>query len=66
MTTETIDLNLESVAVTLLDFFFFFSIYLAVLRSYLWHVGSSSLTRDLTQAPCIGSTESATGPSEKL
>ena len=46
MTTETIDLNLESVAVTLLDFFFFFNIYLAVLRSYLWHVGSSSLTRD--------------------
>ena len=45
MTTETIDLNLESVAVTLLDFFFF-NIYLAVLRSYLWHVGSSSLTRD--------------------
>ena len=24
---------------------------------YLWHVGSSSLTRDGTQAPCIGSTE---------
>ena len=25
--------------------------------SYLWHVGSSSLMRDQTQAPCIGSTE---------
>ena len=24
----------------------------------LWHVGSSSLTRDQTLAPCIGSTES--------
>ena len=25
--------------------------------SYLWHVGSSSLMRDQTRAPCIGSTE---------
>ena len=24
---------------------------------YLWHVGSGSLTRDRTQAPCIGSME---------
>ena len=24
----------------------------------LWHVGSNSLTRDLTQVPCIGSLES--------
>ena len=34
--------------------------YLAVwgLQSSLWHAGSSSLTRDKTQAPCIGSTES--------
>ena len=45
MTTETDDLNLELVAVTLLDFFFF-NIYLAVPGSVLWHVGSSSLTRD--------------------
>ena len=27
-------------------------------RSLLWHVGSSSLTRDQTWAPCIGSAES--------
>ena len=49
-------------------FFFFFCLYLAVLGlpvehgnfhlccgtwdPYLWHVGSSSLTRDGTQAPC--------------
>ena len=46
-------------------FFKIFSIlvyfmYLAVcdLQSSLWHVGSSSLTRDPTQAPCFGSTES--------
>ncbi|XP_055266720.1 NADH dehydrogenase [ubiquinone] 1 alpha subcomplex subunit 3 isoform X1 [Moschus berezovskii] len=25
---------------------------------YLWHVGSSSLTRGQTWAPCLGSTES--------
>ena len=55
-------------------FFFPVFIYLAVLGllvehgnfhlccgmwdPYLWHVGSSSLTRDGTQAPCIGSVES--------
>ena len=26
-------------------------------NSYLWHVGSSFLTRDRTQAPCIGRME---------
>ena len=31
----------------------------------LRHVGSSSLTRDWTRAPCIGSTESATEPPGK-
>ena len=48
-----------------------FNIYLAVpglscsmqnlqlqhVNSELWHVGSSSRTRDPTQAPCIGSEE---------
>ena len=42
-------------------------IYLAVpagscdtldIQALLWHVGSSSLIRDWTWAPCIGSTES--------
>ena len=28
------------------------------LRTYLWHVGSSSLTRDGNWAPCLGSAES--------
>ena len=32
------------------------------LCSQLWHVGSSSLTRDHTQAPCTGSRVLATGP----
>ena len=27
-------------------------------RSLLWHVGSSSLTKDRTQAPCVGSKKS--------
>ena len=37
------------------------------MNSYkqLWHVGSSSLMRDRTQAPCIGSAVLATGPPEK-
>ena len=33
--------------------------------SYLQHVGSSSLTRDQTCVPCIGSLESATEPPGK-
>ena len=57
-----------------LPFFFFFNIYLfiflcqvlvaargifvAACNSQLRHMGSSSLTRDGSQAPCIGSTES--------
>ena len=40
----------------------FFKIETSNLFGYAWsswwHVGSSSLTRDWTQAPCIGSTES--------
>ena len=28
------------------------------MNSQLWYMGSSSLTKDQTQAPCIGSTES--------
>ena len=34
------------------------------MNSYkqLWHAGSSSLMRDRTQAPCIGSAVLATGP----
>ena len=48
-------------------FFFFFNYSLAVLglswdtqelQSLLWHVGSSSLTRDRTQATSIRSDES--------
>ena len=35
------------------------------LWSWLWHVGSSSLTRDWTQTPCTGSAESGTRPSGK-
>ena len=42
--------------------FFFFNIYLLGCTgsrlSWLQHVGSGSLTRDWTQAPCTGSTES--------
>ena len=47
--------------------FFFVKIYLAApglscslqgLWSLLWHLGSSSLTRDQTQVPCTGSAES--------
>ena len=34
--------------------------------SWLQHVGSTSLTRDGTQAPCIGSTVLATGPTTIL
>ena len=47
--------------------YFFFNIYLfGCAGSLSWHVGSSSLTRDQTQAPCTGSTEVlATGPPEK-
>ena len=56
-----------------LSLFFFFNILAApglscgMQESFSWgmqdlscsmHVGSSSLTRDQTQAPCIGSTES--------
>ena len=33
-------------------------IWLCHAGSWLWHVGSSSLTRDRTQAPCIGGAES--------
>ena len=32
------------------------------IGSWLWHFESSSLTRDRTQAPCIGSAVLATGP----
>ena len=40
-------------------FFFFLNIYLfGCARSSLWHVRSSSLTRDWTQVPCTGNTES--------
>ena len=35
------------------------------LHSLLQHVGSSSPTKNQTQAPCIGSSKSATGPQEK-
>ena len=38
--------------------FFFFNFYLSVLGLKLQHVGSSSLTKDQTQAPCSGSMES--------
>ena len=39
--------------------FFLIFIYLfGHAGSWLWHVGSSSLTRDWTWAPCAGSTES--------
>ena len=31
----------------------------------MWHLGSSSLTRDQTQLPCIGSAVLATGPPGK-
>ena len=42
-----------------MSFFFFFSIYLfGWPESQLQHVKSSSLTRDGTQAPCMGSVES--------
>ena len=34
----------------------------ALAGSWLWHVGSSSLTRDQTQARCIGSAVLATRP----
>ena len=53
---------------------FFFLIYLAAvgvscgirdLQYSLRHVGSSSLTRNGTPAPCIGSVESVTGPPGK-
>ena len=39
---------------------FVYFMYLTVwgLQSSLWHAGSSSLTRDQTQAPCTGSMES--------
>ena len=37
------------------NFFFFLVAYAG---SYLGHAGSSSLTRDRTRAPCIGSSES--------
>ena len=35
-----------------------FSLHCGVQHLYLQHVGSSSLTRDGTQTPCIGNTES--------
>ena len=35
------------------------------LQCSLWHVGSSSLTRDGTQSPCTGRAVLATGPPEK-
>ena len=41
------------------QFFLLILIYLfGCAGSWLQHVGSSPLTRDQTQAPCIGSTES--------
>ena len=39
-------------------FFFFFLIYLTVLGFRCWHLRSNSLTRNRTQAPCIGTAES--------
>ena len=43
-------------AVSFAQHIFFLNIYLfGCTRSQLWHVGSSSLTRDGTQAVCIGS-----------
>ena len=54
------------------SFFFFLFIYLAVLglscdtwTLQLQHMGSSSLTRDQTHAPCTGSTVLAAGPPGK-
>ena len=47
------------------ELFSFFKKYLFLfgcIGSQLQHVGSSSLTRDRTQAPCIGSAVLATGP----
>ena len=38
--------------------FIFIFLKLGYARSLLWHVGSSSLTRNQTWAPCIGSAES--------
>ena len=38
--------------------FYFVNFLFGCARSYLWHVGSSSLTRDGTQASYIGSMES--------
>ena len=51
-------------------FFFFFLIWLQgpeglVLGTQLWHAGSSSLTRDWTQAPCTGSRVLAIRPPGK-
>ena len=34
------------------------SVYLLQLLLTTWHVGSSSLTRDRTHTPCIGSADS--------
>ena len=38
--------------------FYFVNFLFGCARSYLWHVGSSSLTRDSSRAPCIESMES--------
>ena len=39
------------------DFFFFFVIFIWLYQILVVALESSSLTRDGTQAPCIGSTE---------
>ena len=35
------------------------------VNSWLWHVGTSSLTRDQTHVPCVGNAVLATGPPGK-
>ena len=47
--------QLYFVIVTCVKYFVFY--LFGCTRSYLWHVGSTSLTRAQTQAPCIGSME---------
>ena len=44
-------------------FIFLIFVYLAAPGLYLHHVGASSLTKDQTQAPCIGSTDHRGRPS---
>ena len=55
---HSLDVSVLHLLLYIYIYIFFFLIYLTVLGFRCWHLSSNSLTRNRTQAPCIGTAES--------